>query len=84
MKEIKFGLNIAVIIFVIIGLSGCSTDNEVSNSVRSEEKFLWKLVTAWPPNLPINHDTVEISVVNTKGYNKLNREETLKHLSKVS
>jgi proteasome alpha subunit len=32
----------------------------------------------------LNHDTVEISVVNTKGYNKLNREETLKHLSKVS
>jgi proteasome alpha subunit len=32
----------------------------------------------------LNHDTVEISVVNNKGYNKLNREETLKHLSKVS
>lgn len=59
MKKIKFGLDIAVIIFVIIGLSGCLTDNEVSSSVRSEEKFQWKLVTAWPPNLPINHDTVE-------------------------
>ena len=32
----------------------------------------------------LNHDTVEISVVDVNGYKKLNREDTLKHLSKVS
>lgn len=30
----------------------------------------------------LNKDTVEISVVDTNGYNKLDRETTLKHLSK--
>ena len=32
----------------------------------------------------LNHDTVEISIVDVNGYQKLNREDTLKHLSKVS
>jgi len=32
----------------------------------------------------LNHDTVEISIVDASGYKKLNRDETLKHLSKVS
>ena len=32
----------------------------------------------------LNHDTVEISIVDASGYKKLNHEETLKHRSKVS
>ena len=32
----------------------------------------------------LNHDTVEISIVDVNGYQKLNRDDTLKHLSKVS
>ncbi len=43
---------------VSVALCGCTVDEELANKVISDEKFQWKLVTAWPPNLPINHDTV--------------------------
>lgn len=45
-------------LFVSVVLCGCTVDEELANEVISDEKFQWKLVTAWPPNLPITHDTV--------------------------
>ena len=32
----------------------------------------------------LNHDAVEIAVVNSEGYQKLDHETTLKHLEKIS
>ena len=26
---------------------------------KNEKTHLWKLVTAWPPNLPVNHEVTE-------------------------
>ena len=45
---------------IFLALSACGTDtgNELSN-VASDQKFNWKLVTAWPPNLPVIHEVVE-------------------------
>ncbi len=43
---------------VLIGLSGCGGATDDATGAADERRFRWKLVTAWPPNLPINHDAV--------------------------
>ncbi len=50
----------AIWLCIIACVAACGTDpaGEVSSGAVAEQKFNWKLVTAWPPNLPINHDVV--------------------------
>ncbi|MGR8921899.1 MAG: TRAP transporter substrate-binding protein [Gammaproteobacteria bacterium] len=45
---------------VTIGLAGCGGGDggAVAPGAADERRFNWKMVTAWPPNLPINHDAV--------------------------
>lgn len=42
-------------------LSGCGSDSGsavTGGAATDERRFNWKLVTAWPPNLPVNHEIV--------------------------
>ena len=42
-------------------LSGCSGQGDATqaqHTTSEDETYRWKLVTAWPPNLPVNHDGV--------------------------
>ncbi len=44
--------------FITLG-AGCGSDPDDDSIDRAaEQKFNWKLVTAWPPNLPVTHDAV--------------------------
>ena len=49
-----------LVICMAIAIGGCETEtDDVVGSSASEQKFKWKLVTAWPPNLPVIHEVVE-------------------------
>jgi TRAP-type mannitol/chloroaromatic compound transport system substrate-binding protein len=54
------GLPTACLIFFAVVLCACSnSSNEAYEPASSaEQKFNWKMVTAWPPNLPVNHEVV--------------------------
>ncbi|MGR8946536.1 MAG: TRAP transporter substrate-binding protein [Gammaproteobacteria bacterium] len=45
----------------ILLLSGCSDGSDLSSDGAAGEamqKYRWRLVTSWPPNLPVNHEGV--------------------------
>ena len=46
------------LVFILL-LSGCSDDKQQVSQENKAEAHLWKLVTAWPPNLPVNHEVTE-------------------------
>ena len=46
------------LVFILL-LSGCSDQKQLSPVENKTEAHLWKLVTAWPPNLPVNHEVTE-------------------------
>lgn len=40
-------------------LVGCGSETSITTgNAATDQTFNWKLVTAWPPNLPVNHDVV--------------------------
>ncbi len=40
-------------------LAGCGGSGDAAPGAAADDRsFRWKMVTAWPPNLPINHDAV--------------------------
>ncbi|MFT4580543.1 MAG: TRAP-type mannitol/chloroaromatic compound transport system substrate-binding protein [Gammaproteobacteria bacterium] len=40
-------------------LNACGGETKApSGAVSADQKFKWKMVTAWPPNLPVNHDVI--------------------------
>lgn len=44
---------------LLLLLAACGGDTGESSGVgAADETYRWKLVTAWPPNLPVNHDVV--------------------------
>lgn len=56
----KQGLNIIAMTLAVV-LSGCGGSDDagtVAAAAADDQQFRWKMVTAWPPNLPINHDAV--------------------------
>ena len=57
MQKILFSLSFVLVLV----LSGCGVESESTTAAEDAEDnrvFNWKMVTAWPPNLPINQDTV--------------------------
>ena len=57
MQKILFSLSFVLALV----LSGCGVESESTTAAEDAEDnrvFNWKMVTAWPPNLPINQDTV--------------------------
>lgn len=49
----------ALMASIVIALAACGADpgKEISGAAP-DQKFNWKLVTAWPPNLPVIHEVV--------------------------
>ena len=48
-------------ILSVLLVSGCSDRSDLSSGVgatEAEQKYRWRLVTSWPPNLPVNHEGV--------------------------
>ena len=48
-----------ILLILVLVLSGCTKVEEVSNDNDNSKVYSWKLVTAWPPNLPVNHEITE-------------------------
>jgi TRAP-type mannitol/chloroaromatic compound transport system substrate-binding protein len=49
-----------VILLLVVFVAGCGDEaTDVVGEAPPDQLFSWKLVTAWPPNLPINHDVVQ-------------------------
>lgn len=48
----------SVLMVAVIVLGACSGGGSESALTTQDEQYNWKLVTAWPPNLPVNHDVV--------------------------
>ena len=50
----------ALVASMVIALGGCGTEpGNAVDGAAPDQKFNWKLVTAWPPNLPVIHEVVE-------------------------
>lgn len=52
---------VALLITVcVISMSGCGQQGPVAGDTTNDDgqRYRWKLVTAWPPNLPVNHEGV--------------------------
>ncbi len=44
---------------LLLALAACDDGGgETAETGAADETYRWKLVTAWPPNLPVNHDGV--------------------------
>ena len=52
-----YALKIALVSILL--LSGCSDQKQIAPVDNKEKAHFWKLVTAWPPNLPVNHEVTE-------------------------
>ena len=48
-----------ILLILVLVLSGCTKEEEVSKDNDYSKVYSWKLVTAWPPNLPVNHEITE-------------------------
>ena len=54
----RAGFELGVLMLIALVLGGCtSSDPEISSGDVAQD-YSWKLVTAWPPNLPVTHDVV--------------------------
>jgi len=50
----------AVLILCVTAIAACGTDpGESVSGTETDQQFNWKLVTAWPPNLPVNDEVVK-------------------------
>ena len=47
-----------LLVAILTACSGGSTDSGTAADSSVAQKYRWKLVTAWPPNLPVNHEGV--------------------------
>lgn len=51
-------VNALLLLAALISLVACSQEQATTAVDDDDRLFNWKLVTTWPPNLPINHDAV--------------------------
>ena len=51
-------ISIIVMTLVLAACSGGGDGQATPGGANAGQKFRWKLVTAWPPNLPVNHEGV--------------------------
>lgn len=52
-------LGYGLLVLYMFLLNGCGGGTTAPSSEASaDQKFKWKMVTAWPPNLPVNHDVI--------------------------
>lgn len=48
----------AIMALLVAGCGDDGANEPVAGGQTTDQRFQWKLVTAWPPNLPVNHDAV--------------------------
>ena len=53
-------------ISIIVFLLSCGPTSEISTDDSSLKEYKWKMVTAWPPNSPINQESVEKFAENVR------------------
>ena len=53
-------------ISIIVFLLSCGPTSEISTDGSSLKEYKWKMVTAWPPNSPINQESVEKFAENVR------------------
>ena len=58
MKETSMYAFKIALVFTLF-LTSCSDKDQATVMEEKTEAHLWKLVTAWPPNLPVNHEVTE-------------------------
>lgn len=61
-KRWRFSIYTICLLFFVLALPGCGKgggDNQAVGDASQSQQYKWKLVTAWPPNLPVNHEGVE-------------------------
>ena len=58
--QIRLLMMLAIIMLIISSLASCSGGGDAGSTpaANNEQTYRWKLVTAWPPNLPVNHEGV--------------------------
>lgn len=57
--SVRLVARVVLVLSVTIFTVACGTDPVgTAGDDASDQKFAWKLVTAWPPNLPVNHEAV--------------------------
>ena len=52
---------VLVSLLCVLMLSACGSSSETSGTAgtsESAQQYRWRLVTSWPPNLPVNHEGV--------------------------
>ncbi len=58
-RPIKIDARTAICLCIVACIAACGTDQAGNvNDAGAEQVFHWKLVTAWPPNLPVNQEVV--------------------------